>query len=163
MMAAVANGGTLYRPFIVARIEGNSWAAEELVEPEEVGTLPMSADRLRALQEGLLAVTASPTLGTASHRFAGLGIPVAGKTGTAEVGTVGTAPHSWFTAYAPADKPEIALVVMAENAGEGSTVAAPLARQVIEAYFGLPLSELPPEAEEDYDPPTPTPAPTEEP
>jgi hypothetical protein len=51
------------------------------------------------------------------------------------------------------------LAVVAENAGEGSTVAAPLARQVIEAYYGLPLSELPPQAEEDYVPPTPTPEP----
>ncbi|MGD8969716.1 MAG: penicillin-binding transpeptidase domain-containing protein, partial [Anaerolineae bacterium] len=89
----------------------------------------------------------------------GLDIPVAGKTGTAEAGGADAAPHSWFVAYAPADDPEIALAVVAENAGEGSTVAAPLARQVIEAYYGLPLSELPPQAEEDYVPPTPTPEP----
>jgi hypothetical protein len=49
--------------------------------------------------------------------------------------------------------------VVVENAGEGSTVAAPLARQVIEAYYGLPLSKLPPQAEEDYVPPTPMPEP----
>ena len=154
MMAAVANGGTLYRPYIVERIEGNQETAEEVTELEAVGRLPISADHLAALQEGLLGVT-SAAIGTASHRFAGLDIPVAGKTGTAEAGGTEAEPHSWFAAYAPADDPEIALVVMAENAGEGSTVAAPLARQVVEAYYGLPLSELPPEAEPDYEPPTP--------
>ncbi|MFW6135789.1 MAG: penicillin-binding protein 2 [Chloroflexota bacterium] len=155
MMAAVANGGTLYRPFLIDRIEGNEERPEEVTEPEVVGTLPMSAAHLAALQEGLLGVTASSALGTASHRFAGLNIPVAGKTGTAEAGRADAEPHSWFAAYAPANAPEIALVVMVENAGEGSTVAAPMARQVVEAYYGLPLSELPPEAEEDYVTPTP--------
>ncbi|MFW6115452.1 MAG: penicillin-binding protein 2 [Chloroflexota bacterium] len=159
MMSAVANGGTLYRPFIVQRIEGNEQHDEEVTERQAVRTLPVSAEHLAALQEGLLGVTSSTTIGTASHRFSGLEIPVAGKTGTAEAGAAGTAPHSWFAAYAPADNPEIALAVMVENAGEGSTVAAPLARQVIEAYFGLPLSELPPEAQPDYTPPTPTPEP----
>jgi penicillin-binding protein 2 len=104
----------------------------------------------------MLGVT-SKAIGTASNRFYGLGIPVAGKTGTAESGGPDSEPHSWFAAYAPADNPEIALVVLAENGGEGSTVAAPLARQVIEAYYGLALSPLPPQAEEDYVPPTPTP------
>ena len=98
-------------------------------------------------------------IGTAWHRFVGLYIPVAGKTGTAEVGGPDTEPHSWFAAYAPADDPEIAIAVIVENAGEGSTVAAPLTRQVVEAYYGLPLSRLPAQAEEDYVPPTPTPQP----
>jgi penicillin-binding protein 2 len=158
MIAAVANGGTLYRPFVVERIEAGPQGPEQVTEPEVVGSLPLSPDHLAALQEGLLGVT-TKSIGTATHRFTGLDIPVAGKTGTAEAGGVDAAPHSWFVAYAPADDPEIALAVVAENAGEGSTVAAPLARQVIEAYYGLPLSELPPQAEEDYVPPTPTPEP----
>jgi penicillin-binding protein 2 len=158
MMAAVANGGTLYRPFIVERIEASEEHPEQVTEPEVVGTLPLSPEHLAALQAGLLGVT-TKSIGTASHRFAGLSIPVAGKTGTAEAGAEEAEPHSWFVAYAPANDPEIALVVLAENAGEGSTVAAPLARQVIEAYFGLPLTDLPPEAEEGYEPPTPTPEP----
>ncbi len=149
MMSAVANGGTLYRPYIIERIAGNEWEAERLVEPEKVGTLPISAENLEAIQAGLLRVTSVPYLGTATYAFAGLDIPVAGKTGTAEVGVPGAAPHSWFVAYAPADAPEIALVAVVENAGEGSTVAAPLVRQVIEAYYGLPVSDVAPEAEED--------------
>jgi cell division protein FtsI/penicillin-binding protein 2 len=81
-----------------------------------------------------------------------MSIPVAGKTGTAE--NPGREPHSWFAGFAPADNPQIAFAVVVENAGEGSTVAAPMARQVVEAYFGLPLTPLPPEAL-----PTPTPQP----
>ena len=65
-------------------------------------------------------------------------------------------PHSWFAAYAPANAPEIAITVIAENAGEGTTVAAPLVRQIVEAYYGLPLTPLPPQAEEGYVAPTPT-------
>jgi len=161
MMAAVANGGTLYRPYVVERTAGyeaGEVEAEQVTQPQVVGTLPTSPEHLAAIQEALLGVT-TKSIGTAPHRFAGLSIPVAGKTGTAEVGGPDTVPHSWFAAYAPADSPEIAIVTMVENAGEGTSVAAPLARQVVEAYYGRPLSPLPPQAEEDYVPPTPTPQP----
>ncbi len=159
MMAAVANGGALYRPYVIRSIGPvGDTLPEQATQPEVVGQLPISAEHLAAIQEALLGVT-TRYIGTAPHRFAGLSIPVAGKTGTAENGGPDTEPHSWFAAYAPAGDPEIAIVVLAENAGEGSTVAAPLTRQVVEAYYGLPLSPLPPQAEEDYVPPTPTPQP----
>ncbi len=159
MIAAVANGGTLYRPYIVERIGPAGDAIPgQVTQPEVVGQLPISAEHLAVIQEALLGVT-TESIGTAPHRFEGLSIPVAGKTGTAEVGGPDTIPHSWFAAYAPANNPEIAIVVLAENAGEGASVAAPLTRQVVEAYYGLPLSPLPLLAEEDYAPPTPTPQP----
>jgi len=161
MIAAVANGGTLYRPYVIERIAGTDAGEaepEQVTQPQAVGTLPISPEHLAAIQEALLGVTTRP-IGTAPHRFVGLGIPVAGKTGTAEVGGPDTIPHSWFAAYAPADSPEIAIAIIVENAGEGSSVAAPLVRQVVEAYYGLPLSPLPPQAEEGYVPPTPTPQP----
>jgi penicillin-binding protein 2 len=160
MIAAVGNGGTLYRPYVVERIAAaGETMTEQVTEPEVVGTLPVAPGHLAAIQEALLGVT-TRSIGTAPHRFSGLGIPVAGKTGTAEVGGPETVPHSWFAAYAPADAPEIAIAVIVENAGEGTTVAAPLTRQVIEAYYGLALSPLPAEAQEDYVSPTPTPEPT---
>lgn len=160
MIAAVGNGGTLYRPYVVERIAAaGETIPEQVTEPEVVGTLPVTPEHLAAIQQALLGVT-TRAIGTAPHRFYGLGVPVAGKTGTAEVGGPETVPHSWFAAYAPADAPEIAIVAIAENAGEGTTVAAPLVRQVIEAYYGWALSPLPPEAEENYVPPTPTPEPT---
>jgi penicillin-binding protein 2 len=160
MIAAVGNGGTLYRPYVVERIAAaGETIPEQVTGPEVVGTLPVIPEHLAAIQQALLGVT-TRAIGTASNRFYGLGVPVAGKTGTAEVGGSETVPHSWFAAYAPADEPEIAVVAIVENAGEGTTVAAPLVRQVIEAYYGWALSPLPPQAEENYVPPTPTPEPT---
>jgi cell division protein FtsI/penicillin-binding protein 2 len=79
-------------------------------------------------------VTTSP-IGTATFRFQGFPIKVAGKTGTAQ--NEGELPHAWFVGYLPADKPEIAIVAMIENIGEGTTYAAPLFRQVAEAYYGI--------------------------
>jgi cell division protein FtsI/penicillin-binding protein 2 len=67
---------------------------------------------------------------------------VAGKSGTAQAGGAAK-PFAWFTAYAPADAPEIVVTIVLENAGEGSALAAPLARQLIERYYGLPLSSAP--------------------
>jgi len=159
MIAAVANGGTLYRPYIIERIgPAGDVILEQMTQPQVVGRLPISPEHLAAIQEALLGVT-TKSIGTAPHRFEGLSIPVAGKTGTAEVGGPDTIPHSWFAAYAPADRPEIGIAVLVENAGEGASVAAPLTRQVVEAYYGLPLSPLPLIAQEDYVPPTPTPQP----
>jgi cell division protein FtsI/penicillin-binding protein 2 len=156
MVAAVANGGTLYRPYVVARIAAAGEAYPEVTfAPEAVGTLPISAENLAVIQDAMLGVTREP-IGTAHHRFIGLSIPVAGKTGSAEAPGINVRPHSWFAGYAPANAPEIVVVVMVENAGEGSEVAAPMARQVVEAYYGLALTPLPPEAE-------PTPTPTVEP
>ncbi len=153
MMAAVANGGTLYRPYLVQRIAGSGEAYPEIVTQQQaVGSLPISPEHLASIRQALLGVTSDP-LGTATHRFSGLAIAVAGKTGTAEAPGADSMPHSWFAAYAPADAPEIAIVVVVENAGEGSTVAAPMTRQVVEAYYGLPITPLPAEA---FTTPTPT-------
>jgi len=158
MMAAVANGGTLYRPYLVQRIPAADAEHPEIVsQPQVDGTLPVSAEHLATIQQALLGVTTSP-IGTAPHRFEGLSVAVAGKTGTAEAPGADSMPHSWFAAYAPAAAPEIAVVVMVENAGEGSSVAAPMVRQVMEAYYGLPLTPLPEIAQ-----PTPTPDPLAEP
>jgi penicillin-binding protein 2 len=159
MIAAVGNGGTLYRPYVIRSLgPAGDAIPEEVTTPEVVGALPVSPQNLQAIQEALLGVT-TKSIGTAPHRFSGLSIPVAGKTGTAEVGGPDTMPHSWFAAYAPAGDPEIAIAVIVENAGEGSTVAAPMTRQVVEAYYGLSLTPLPPQAEEGYVAPTPTTSP----
>jgi len=143
MMAAIANGGTLYQPYLVARIAGDEQHPEQVTQPKVVGQLPVSAAHLAVIQQALLDVTSDPELGTATHRFRGLDIPVAGKTGSAEPPQEGALPHSWFAGYFPANDPELAMVVIVENAGEGSTVAAPMFRQIVEGYYGLPLTPLP--------------------
>jgi len=162
--AAVANGGTLYRPQVISRIgaAADGSAPEEIIEPEAVGTLPVSEENLNAIRQGLEGA-AQRAGGTATHRFTGLSIPVAGKTGTAQAPGETSLPHAWFGGYAPSNchtlpegcEEQIAVIVLVENTGEGSTFAAPMFRQVVEAYFGLPQTPLPAEAM----PPTPTPTP----
>lgn len=144
-VAAVANGGALLRPQIVYRI-----GDEAVLQREEMGRLPVSAEHLAAIKEGLLGVGTLPH-GTAYRAMKGLPFDVAGKTGTSETGE--TDPHAWFVGYAPAEAPEIVIAVMIEHGGEGPTIAAPLFRKLVEAYFGLETVETPTPA------PTPTPQP----
>jgi penicillin-binding protein 2 len=145
LIAAVANGGTLYRPTVIDRIGAGGGAPEEPIPAEVQGQLPIAPSDLDVMQQSLRAVANSPS-GTAAYQFVGLPVPVAGKTGTAE--TVVDESHAWFVGYAPAEPytapdgttieaPEIAVVVMIEHAGEGSEVAAPIFRRVIEAYYGI--------------------------
>jgi penicillin-binding protein 2 len=142
MVAAVANGGTLYRPYIVERIAEGNGQPEQFTLPQAVGQLPISPDNLAIIQDAMLGTT-TQAFGTVTHRYAGLGIPIAGKTGTAEGAHENDEPHSWFAGYFPANDPEIAMVIVVENAGEGSTVAAPMFRQIVEAYHNLPITPLP--------------------
>jgi len=148
MYAAIANGGTLYRPEIIARIGSLNEPPEEVWQPEAIGTLSVSPENLASIREGLRGVINGPK-GTAGFVFRGFPIDVAGKTGTAEAGEGGES-HAWFACFAPAsrDDPDIVVVVFLENGGQGSYRAAPLARNVLEAYYGLPLTpppEQPPE------------------
>lgn len=72
--------------------------------------------------------------GTAASAFAGFPVPVAGKTGTAEVS--GKDNNALFICYAPVENPEVAVAVVVEHAGEGAVAAAPVARAILSAYFG---------------------------
>ncbi len=132
LIAAVGNGGTLYRPQIVSKVAATGDQPEIVFQPERVGRLPVTAATLEAIRKGLEGVTTSPR-GTATHRFVGFPYAVAGKTGTAQ--NEGELPHAWFIGYLPAEAPEIAIAAMVENSGEGSTFAAPLFRQVAAAYY----------------------------
>ncbi len=176
MLAAIANGGTLYRPQLIHHIAPPGEAPTFELKSEVASQLPFSPDNLAAIQQALVGVT-SKRNGTARHRFLGLGIPVAGKTGTAEAPGAASLPHSWFVGYTLAkrqDKPDIAIVVLVENAGEGSAVAAPIFRRIVEEYFfgrantlypwkteiGVPATatETPAPTETQAEWPTPTPA-----
>jgi len=128
--AALANGGTLWRPFLVDRVVAIDGTDRVRAEPSQRGTLPVSAEHIAAIRAALRDVVARPN-GTAFSAFQGFSLPVAGKTGTAESGQ--ETPHAWFVAIAPADNPQLVLVVMVEHGGEGSRVAAPIARQILEA------------------------------
>ena len=134
LVAAVANGGTVHRPQIVWKIGSAGDEPEQIFQPDRVGRLPITQPTLEAIRAGMEGATTSPR-GTATHRFVGFPLTVAGKTGTAQ--NEGELPHAWFIGYLPADKPEIAIAVMIENVGEGSTYAAPIFRQVAGVYYGM--------------------------
>jgi len=131
MLAAVGNGGTLYRPQLVRRIV-EPIGPEQVNQPEVLARLPVSPEHLAVIRKGLEDVV-SGVRGTAREAFEGMAFTAAGKTGTAETGQ--EEPHAWFAGYAPADAPQVAVAVLLEHAGEGSKKAAPLFRQVVEAYF----------------------------
>ncbi|MCP4427636.1 MAG: hypothetical protein GY803_24395 [Chloroflexi bacterium] len=145
VVAAVANGGRLYKPTLIDRIGAGGGAPEEPWPPALRGELPVAQENLAAIQNSLWRVANDATWGTATDRFVGLPITVAGKTGTAEAPP--NASHAWFAGYAPAGEgaePEIAIVVMIEHAGEGSAVAAPIFRRIVELYYGItPLTPFP--------------------
>jgi penicillin-binding protein 2 len=133
--AAMGNGGTLWTPRIVTEIRTPDGEVVERVEPAPIRQLPLSATQLAFIVETLRAVVTSP-VGTGTAAFAGFGVPVAGKSGTAETGTPN--PDAWFPAIAPADAPQIsvATVLVQVPLATGGSDAAPLVRQVMAAFFG---------------------------
>ena len=141
--AAVANGGTLYRPQTTLRITDGDGNEVQSFTPDVIRTLPIAPEHLATVREGMAAAVA---WGTAQGAQVA-GLNVAGKTGTAEFcddlalklgycaeGLV-TPTHAWFTAYAPAENPQIVLVVYIYNGGEGSAVAVPVAQKILQYWF----------------------------
>ena len=143
-VAALGNGGTLYRPQLVEKIEAVDGTPVTTFTPEAKGTLPIQPFRLKIIQDAMRSVVEDKR-GTANFRLRGLRIPVAGKTGTAESGS--GLPHAWFVGYTMASestgKPDIAIAVILENQGEGSDWAAPVFQRIVETYYyGRPQSVL---------------------
>jgi len=132
--AAIGNGGTLWQPRIVTAATLPDGTVVKTVEPTVSHEIPVSDADLAYVTDTLQAVVTLP-YGTGTAAFAGFGIPVAGKSGTAETGSPD--PHAWFPAYAPADDPQIAVATVLPyiRLGTGGTDAAPLVRQVMARYF----------------------------
>lgn len=135
-MSAIANGGTLYRPQIVEKIQPVEGSPVQSFKPEAQSALPLRTENLDILREALFMVTDSPG-GTARFNLRGLQFKVLGKTGTAESGS--GKPHGWFAGYTENEEntglPDIAIVVVGENIGEGSEYAVPMFRAMVETYY----------------------------
>ncbi|MDO9302348.1 MAG: penicillin-binding transpeptidase domain-containing protein, partial [Anaerolineales bacterium] len=135
-MAAIANGGTLYRPQIVEKIQPIEGEPKLVFRPEANGTLLLRTENLDIIREALLMVTQN-TRGTARYNLRGLQYDVAGKTGTAESGN--GLSHAWFAGYTlnavDTGKPDLAIAVIVENIGEGSEYAVPIFRAMVETYY----------------------------
>jgi penicillin-binding protein 2 len=154
MVSAVANGGTLYRPYLVEQVGGvDGTDSLQTFEPEVVGTLGVSDQAIAVVQQGMCQVPIDSNLGTAYWVFNGARTrptySSCGKTGTAEAIN---APNAWYVAYAPAENPRIAVVVVIPNSREGSEVSAPIARRIMDHYFDAPIAEFPSWWPNDYIP-----------
>jgi penicillin-binding protein 2 len=144
-VATLANDGVMYRPHFVDHIQNPITGERTAVEPQAMKTIPLKAKNLEVIKHAMVGVNKE---GTGARAFAGAAYVSAGKTGTAQVvalsknekyseATVAEhlRDHALFIAFAPADKPTIALAVLVENAGFGARAAAPVARKVLDFYL----------------------------
>ena len=148
-MAAVANNGVLYRPHLVRYITDSKTGEKTFVEPEPLRKLPWKQKNIEVIKNAMVGVNKE---GTGARAFAGAEYVSGGKTGTAQVFSLKGSEyrasklkqelhdHALFIAFAPADKPRIALAVLVENGGFGAQSAAPIARMVLDYYL---LGKLP--------------------
>ena len=132
-VATIANGGTLYQPYIVQKVVDFDGNVVKENAPVVLGQANVSPQTLAAVRQGMYEVTQLPD-GTAYGIFTGLP-PAAAKTGTAEV--YGHESHALFVCFAPYDNPDIAIASVLEFAGHGGTIAGPVAGDMLAAHFGL--------------------------
>ncbi len=129
---AIANGGTLMKPQVLDSIKSADGVLLKNYLPTVHGSL-MTKEESAILTDLMTKVV---EVGTAS-KLSGLSYTVAGKTGSAEYDSNKENSHSWFTGFAPAEEPEIAVTVIMEEAGTGSSYAVPVAKRILDAYFDV--------------------------
>jgi penicillin-binding protein 2 len=153
--AAIANGGEVLRPQIVRRVETPEGRVVREFKPEVLRKLPVKESSLAAVRAGLVAVVNEP--GGTAYRSRLSDVQFAGKTGTAQVMKLGqkqkldptaqayfSRDHAWFAAFAPAQDPEVVVVVLNEHGGWGAEAAAPAAAKVVEAWYRMNREESAP-------------------
>jgi len=155
MMSVVANGGKLLRPRLLRRVwDPDGTLVDDFIPSVEIPTV-VSPEVCRLVNRALVGVTRN-VRGTAFGAFRSMDVKVAGKTGTAQVISrrkkaefvklQGEVPwkymdHAWFTAFAPADNPKIAVTVLVEHGGSGSVAAAPICGKIIDYYIHNPIRQ----------------------
>ena len=139
----------MFRPHLVNQIVDAKTGEKRPVEPQPIRDLKLKPQNVEVIRRAMVGVNKE---GTGTRAFAGAPYEAAGKTGTAQVYSLKGAEykasaikkelsdHALFIAYAPADKPKIALAVLVENGGFGAQSAAPIARMVLDYYL---LGKLP--------------------
>src|SRR4030043_1050502 len=163
LISAVANGGTLYLPQVVEKVENIYGVKLKEYPPVEVGKVDISQKTLRIVREALRGAVNDPhgTGGTCALKD----IQVAGKTGTHQVvrmpvnfkkGDMNRMPlkfrdHAWFVAYAPFEDPKISIAVLVEHGGFGASAAGPIGEKVIEKYLNVEPSPRLDRAEKERD------------
>ena len=126
--AAIANQGTMMKPYMVDRIESAEGTVIKQTKAEKYAEV-MSREEAAVLTEYMTEVVESGT-GT---KLSGLSYTAAGKTGSAEFSSKKEESHAWFTGFAPADDPQIVVTVIIEGAGSGGDYAVPMTRRVFDA------------------------------
>ncbi len=145
--AAMANGGTLYVPQLVERVTSPDGSTVEEFQPRVRRRVSVTQDHLAMVIDGMYGAVNDQN-GTAYEAFTDYGgdVSIAGKTGTAQVsarvrpgdptrGAWTRRAHAWFAGFAPAEDPEVAIVVLVEHGGGGGTNAAPIAIGVLNEYL----------------------------
>lgn len=145
VFAAIANGGDVLEPHLATKVTqpnlttGESEVVRE-IERHVVNTLGLDEESLATMRQGLIQVVSGGG-GTATGAFAGFPLDqyqVAGKTGTAQIGSVDSGNNfAWFTSYAPAEDPQYVVVAYVRGPGHGGDTAAPIAREIYEGIFEL--------------------------
>ncbi|MGE5678774.1 MAG: penicillin-binding transpeptidase domain-containing protein [Pseudomonadota bacterium] len=131
-LATLLNGGTRYKPYLVDKVISYDGTIKFSNQPQVVDKIQISPENQDTIKKGMLAVT-NEAGGTARSAFVGSKVVISGKTGTAEAGK-GYDSHAWFVAFAPYEKPEIAVGILIFQGGHGN-YPAPIARAIIEAYL----------------------------
>jgi penicillin-binding protein 2 len=142
MTAAVANGGTLYRPQLVDKIVNSETGQEKQLSPVVLGKEIVSSEAMRIVREGMRD-TVTTKQGSA-WPLKELKVTSAGKTGTAQFGNEEKT-HSWYTSFAPYEEPELAMVVLIESGGGGFDWAVPVTKNIYRWYFDYNKGTFAPE------------------
>lgn len=128
LTCAIANGGTLMKPYLIDRVETDEKTIVKAFSQESYGRL-MSGEEAEVLQ-GLMEEVVKSGTGT---KLSGLPYSAAGKTGSAEYNQVKTDSHAWFTGFAPVEDPQVCVTIIIEGAGSGGDYAVPIAKRILDA------------------------------
>ncbi len=127
---AIANGGTLMKPYLLERVETSDKTVVKQFTPSSYKRF-MSEEEAQ-IMTGLMEEVVKSGTGT---KLSGLSYTAAGKTGSAEYNKVKTDSHAWFTGFAPAEEPQVCVTIIIEGAGSGGDYAVPIAKRILDACF----------------------------